>query len=113
MTTPVSMPEIVTYSLVSNGTAVSFPRFGQYLPLYTGLQTISVTARGGTGSVHLSTRPGFKARYLTRKIEDGQTVVLSNVARPEGENRYLSFFSDTESDTEMDGVDYSVMIIKY
>ena len=107
MTSPVSMPEIITYSIVSKGTLVAFPRFGPYLPLYTGVQTISVTARGGTGSVHLSTRPGYKARYLTRQMADGQTVVLPNVARPEGENRYLSFFSDT------DGADYSVMIIKY
>ena len=107
MTAPISMPEIVTYSIVSKDTLVAFPRFGAYLPLYTGVQTISVTVRGGTGSVHLSTTAGYKSRYLTRQMTDGQTVVLPNVARPEGETRYLSFFSDT------DGADYSVTIIKY
>lgn len=108
MTTSVSMPEITTYSIVSKGTSVVFPGYGVYLPLYEGaVQTISVTVRGGTGSVHLSYTAGYKTRYLTRKLEDGQTVVLPNVARPEGENRYLSFFSDT------DKADYSVMIIKY
>lgn len=107
MTTPVSMPEIITYSIVSEGSLVPFPNFGAYLPLYTGIQTISVTVRGGTGQVNLSYAAGYKTRYLTRKMEDGQTVVLPNVARPEGETRYLSFFSDT------DKADYSVMIIKY
>lgn len=107
MTSPVSMPEIITYSIVSQGTLVAFPNFGAYLPLYTGVQTISVTVRGGTGSVHLSTTDGYKTRYLTRKMEDGQTVVLPNVSRPEGTYRYLSFFADT------DGADYSVMILKY
>ena len=108
MTTPVSMPEIITYSMVSQGSSVFFPDHGVYLPLYKGkVQTISVTVRGGTGSVHLSYTAGYKSRYLTRKLEDGQTVVLPNVARPEGEDRYLSFYSDT------DKADYSVMIIKY
>lgn len=108
MTTPVSMPEIITYSMVSKGSSVFFPDHGVYLPLYKGtVQTISVTVRGGTGSVHLSYTAGYKTRYFTRQLEDGQTVVLPNVARPEGEDRYLSFFSDT------DKADYSVMIIKY
>lgn len=107
MAAPVSIPEIITYSIVSKGSTVAFPKFGVYLPLYTGVQTISVTVRGGTGSVHLSTDSSYKARYLTRKMDDGQTVVLPNVSRPEGATRYLSFFSDT------DGADYSVMILKY
>lgn len=79
------MPEIITYSMVSQGSSVFFPGFGVYLPLYKGaVQTISVTVRGGTGSVHLSYTPEYKTRYFTRKLEDGQTVVLPNVARPEG-----------------------------
>lgn len=107
MTSPISMPEIITYSIVSKDTLVAFPNFGAYLPLYTGVQTISVTVRGGTGSVHLSTTAGYKSRYFTANMADGQTVVIPNVSRPEGSLRYLSFFSNT------DGADYSVMIIKY
>lgn len=107
MTSPVNIPEIITYSIVSNGSSVAFPNFGNYLPLYTGVQSITVSVRGGTGSVHLSTTAGYKTRYQTVKMEDGQTVVLPNVARPEGTTRYLSFFSDT------DGADYSVTILKY
>ncbi|OFP66492.1 hypothetical protein HMPREF2978_04745 [Corynebacterium sp. HMSC074C01] len=102
-----NVPEIITYSIVSKGTAVAFPGFGNYLPLYTGVQSITVSVRGGTGSVHLSTTAGYKTRYQSVNMADGQTVVLPNVARPEGTTRFLSFFSNT------DGADYSVTILKY
>lgn len=107
MAAPLNLPQIITYSMVSNGSSVLFPNFGAYLPLYTGVQSISVTVRGGTGSVHLSTEAGYTTRYQTVKMADGQTITLPNVSRPEGKTRYLSFYSDT------DGADYSVTIFKY
>lgn len=95
-------------SIQARGNAVYFPRgFGQYYPLYTGVQTISVTVRNGTGQVHLSTEARYQTRFHTREMEDGKPVVLANVARPEGTTRYLSFYSND------DGADFGITIVKY
>lgn len=108
MTSPVSMPEIITYSIQAKGTGVYFPRgFGSYLPLYTGVQTISATVRNGSGSIHLSTESSYKTRFHSVDMEDGKPVVLANVSRPEGTNRYLSFYSND------DGADFGITIVKY
>ena len=40
-------------------------------------------------------------------MEAGQPVVLSNVARPGGTTRYLSFYSND------DGADFGITIVKY
>lgn len=104
----VSVPQIITYSIKSKGASVYFPNgIGTYLPLYTGLQTVIATVRGGTGSIHLSTESGYKTRFHSVDMENGKPVTLSNVARPEGENRYLSFYSND------DGADFGIMIVKY
>lgn len=103
-----SMPQIITYSITAKGASVYFPNgFGTYLPLYSGVQTITATVHGGTGSIHLSTEAGYKTRFHSVNMENGKPVVLSNVARPEGESRYLSFYSND------DGADFGIMIVKY
>ena len=104
----VVVPEIITYSITAKGNGVYFPGgFGTYLPLYSGLQTVIATVHGGTGSVHLSTEASYKTRFHTVEMENGKPVTLSNVARPEGENRYLSFYSND------DGADFGIMVLKY
>ena len=108
MTEPVNMPTIVTYSIQSKGNGVYFPGgFGSYLPLYSGVQTITATVRNGSGAIHLSTESSYKTRFHSVDMEDGKPVVLSNVARPDGTTRYLSFYSND------DGADFGVMIVKY
>ena len=103
-----SVPQIITYSITAKGASVYFPNgFGTYLPLYSGVQTITATVHGGTGSIHLSTKAGYKTRFHSVKMENGKPVVLSNVARPEGESRYLSFYSNDN------GADFGIMIVKY
>ena len=108
MTSPISMPEVITYSIQAKGSGVYFPRgFGSYLPLYTGVQTIMATVHGGTGSIHLSTEARYQTRFHSVDMENGKPVVLSNVARPEGAQRYLSFYSND------DGADFGIAIVKY
>lgn len=108
MATPVNVPEIITYSIQAKGNGVYFPGgFGSYLPLYTGVQTISAVVRNGSGSIHLSTEANYRTRFHSVDMEDGKPVVLANVARPEGTNRYLSFYSND------DGADFGVTILKY
>lgn len=108
MTSPISMPEIITYSIQAKGTGVYFPRgFGSYLPLFTGVQTIMATVYGGTGSIHLSTESRYQTRFHSVDMENGKPVTLSNVARPEGQNLYLSFYSNT------DRANFGITIVKY
>lgn len=48
--------------------------------------------------VHLTTNSGASYRYLTKEPKAGETVVISNVAVPKGEKRYLQIRCDNPCD---------------
>lgn len=86
-----ALPEIRSYAAKSDGGNVNLTGSGSfYERLPKGVSTISVTSQGTGLSVHLATATGVAYRYLTRTAAAGQAVVLSNVAVPKGETRYLN-----------------------
>lgn len=86
-----ALPEIRSYAAKSDGGNVFLTDSGSfYEKLPKGVSTISATAQGTGLTVHLTTNTGGAYRYLSRTADAGQTVVLSNVAVPKGETRYLN-----------------------
>ena len=114
MTTPNAdfgaLPEIRSYAAKSDGGNVNLTATKSfYEPLPTGVSTVSATAQGASLSVHLTTDTGGAFRYLTRRAEAGQTVVLTNVAVPKGESRYLNVQTDGTGDVGVTVITYPLV----
>ena len=102
-----ALPEIRSYAVKSDGGNVNLTGSGSfYEQLPTGVSTISATSQGAGLSIHLTTAAGGAYRYLTRRAGAGQTVVLSNVAAPKGETRYLNVQTDGTGDVGVTIITY-------
>ena len=69
-----------------------------YLALPEGVSTITVSAAQSSLDVYLATTGSSSARYHSRTTPAGQTLVLSNVAVPAGETRYLHIRANSACD---------------
>ena len=102
-----ALPEIRSYAAKSDGGNVFLTSSGGfYERLPKGVSTISATSQGAGLSVHLTTGTGGAYRYLSRNAGPGQTVVLSNVAVPKGETRYLNVQTDGTGDVGVTIITY-------
>lgn len=102
-----ALPKIRSYAAKSDGGNVTFPGSrSMYEQLPTGVSTISATSQGTGLSVHLTTATGGAYRYLSRTAAAGQTVVLSNVAVPKGETRYLNVQTNSPGDVGVTIITY-------
>lgn len=85
-----ALPEIRSYAVATEGGNVNLTGEGSfYLALSEGVSTITVNGAQSSLDVHLATTGSASARYVSRETSAGQTLVLSNVAVPKGETRYL------------------------
>ena len=84
------LPTVKSFAASTEGGNVNLTGDGSfYLALPKGVSTITVSAAQSSLDVHLTTTGSSSARYHSRTTPAGQTLVLSNVAVPAGETRYL------------------------
>lgn len=94
-----ALPEIRSYAASTEAGNVNLTGEGSfYLALPEGVSTITVSAAQSSLDAHLATTGSASARYLSRTTSAGQTLVLSNVAVPAGETRYLHIRADRACD---------------
>lgn len=85
-----ALPQIKSYAVATEGGNVNLTGEGSfYLALPEGVSTITVNGAQSSLDVYLATVGSASARYVSRATPAGQTLVLSNVAVPAGEPRYL------------------------
>lgn len=103
MTTPsfevASWPTTTSYAASTTGGNVNLTGTGSfYQPLPEGVSTLSVSSQQTELTVHLTTAYSASSRYVTRTTKAGETLVLSNIAVPPGETRYLNLKADGAGD---------------
>lgn len=112
MTTPDvdfgALPEIRSYAATaSTSGSVNLTDSGSsYETLPVGVSTITVGSQQSPLYVYLTTNSGASYRYLTREIKAGETAVISNVAVPKGETRYLQIRCDSPCDVGVTIITY-------
>lgn len=84
-----ALPEIKSYAAKSDGAGLVTFDSG-YTALPEGVSTITIGSQNTDVTAYLTDRMSASARYLTRSTTRGNTIVLSNVAVPAGQSRYLS-----------------------
>ena len=102
-----ALPEIKSYAAATEGGNVNLTGEGSfYLALPEGVSTLTVSSQRAGLTVHLTTSYSGSSRYVTRTVKAGETLVMSNIAVPPGESRYLNI--------QANGVgDVGVTIITY
>lgn len=103
MTTPNidlgALPTTKTYASATTGGNVNLTGRGSfYQRLPEGVSTISVSGHGPSLTVHLTTGTSASTRYHSETAAEGRSLVLSNVAVPSGELRYLHISADGPGD---------------
>ena len=103
-----ALPEIRSYAATTStsGSVNLTDTGGSYEKLPVGVSTISVSSQQANLYVYLSTNTGASYRYLTKEPKAGETVVISNVAVPKGETRYLQIRCDTACDVGVTIITY-------
>lgn len=101
------LPEIKSYAVATEGGNVNLTGKGSfYLALPEGVSTISVSAAQSSLDVHLATIGSAQARYLSRSVKSGRALVLSNVAVPAGETRFLHIRANGSCDVGVTIITY-------
>lgn len=86
-----SWPTTTSYAAATTGGNVNLTGSGSfYQPLPEGVSTLTVSSQRTALTVYLTTGQSSSTRYVTRTSKAGETLVLSNVAVPPGETRYLN-----------------------
>ncbi|WCZ33667.1 MULTISPECIES: hypothetical protein [Corynebacterium] len=103
-----ALPEIKSYAATtSTAGSVNLTDSGSsYEKLPVGVSTISVSSKQSKLYVYLTTDMGAAYRYVTKEPEAGETVVISNVAVPKGEKRYLQIRCDNPCDVGVTIITY-------
>lgn len=103
-----ALPEIRSYAAtVTSGGSVNLTDSGSsYEKLPVGVSTISVSSPQSNLYVYLTTNSGASYRYLAKEPAAGETVVISNVAVPKGETRYLQIRCDNPCDVGVTIITY-------
>ena len=103
-----ALPEIRSYAATtSTSGSVNLTDSGSsYEQLPVGVSTISASSKQSTLWVYLTTNSGASYRYLTKEVAAGETVVISNVAVPKGETRYLQIRCDNPCDVGVTIITY-------
>ena len=102
-----ALPEIKSYAAATEGGNVNLTGEGSfYLALPEGVSTITVNGAQSSLDVHLATTGTASARYVSRTTPAGQTLVLSNVAVPAGETRYLHIKANSACDVGVTIITY-------
>ena len=83
------LPEMKSYAAKTDGVGLVIFDSG-YIKLPEGVSTITIGSHNTDVTVYLTTSMSSSARYLARSTTRGKTIVLSNVAVPSGQSRYLS-----------------------
>lgn len=114
MTTPNvdfgALPEIRSYAASTEGGNVNLTGEGSfYLALSEGVSTITVSAAQSGLDAYLATTGSASARYVSRTASAGQTLVLSNVAVPAGETRYLHIRANSACDVGVTIITYPLV----
>lgn len=103
-----ALPEIRSYAATtSSAGSVNLTDSGSsYETLPVGVSTISVSSQQSNLYIYLTTNAGASYRYLTKEAAAGETVVISNVAVPKGETRYLQIRCDNPCDVGVTIITY-------
>lgn len=103
MSTPsfevVNWPTTTSYAASTTGGNVNLTGTGSfYHSLPEGVSTLTVSSQRTGLTVHLTTSYSSSNRYVTRTVKAGETLVLSNIAVPPGESRYMNIQANGAGD---------------
>lgn len=108
MTAPLeNLPEVRSYAATTDGGNVNLTGSGSfYQSLPEGVSTIMVSSPQTTLDAHLTTTGSASARYLSREASAGKSLVISGVAVPKGETRYLHIRATSAGDVGVTIITY-------
>lgn len=104
-----ALPEMRSYAAtVPSAGPADFDgtNFPNYVQLPEGVSTISVNSQRSDLTVNLATEPSRSTYYATKEAPAGASVVMSSVAVPKGQTRFLRVDVKTACDVGVTIITY-------
>ena len=96
-----------SYAATTEGGNVNLTGSGSfYQTLPEGVSTIMVSSQQANLDVHLATTGSASARYMSREASAGQSLVISAVAVPKGETRFMHIRAQSAGDVGVTIITY-------